>query len=77
MSFIFSHLNYVAVVALMMAGLFIVFSSGNLDQADDRPRDLPDIDGPVLHQPRARFQAARRPSRSMRRAPKARRWRPR
>jgi multicomponent Na+:H+ antiporter subunit C len=30
MSFILSHLNYVAVVALMMAGLFIVFSSGNL-----------------------------------------------
>lgn len=30
MSFIFSHLNYVAVIALMMAGLFIAFSSGNL-----------------------------------------------
>lgn len=30
MSFILSHLNYVAVVVLMMAGLFIVFSSRNL-----------------------------------------------
>jgi multicomponent Na+:H+ antiporter subunit C len=30
MNFLFSHLNYVAVVVLMMAGLFIVFSSGNL-----------------------------------------------
>jgi multicomponent Na+:H+ antiporter subunit C len=30
MSFISSHFNYVAVVVLMMMGLFIVFSSGNL-----------------------------------------------
>jgi multicomponent Na+:H+ antiporter subunit C len=30
MSFVLSHLNYVAVVVLMMAGLFIVFSSRNL-----------------------------------------------
>ena len=30
MSFFLSHFNYVAVAALMMAGLFIVFSSGNL-----------------------------------------------
>ena len=30
MSFLVSHLNYVAVVVLMMAGLFIVFSSRNL-----------------------------------------------
>jgi multicomponent Na+:H+ antiporter subunit C len=30
MSFLLSHLNYVAVVVLMMAGLYIVFSSGNL-----------------------------------------------
>jgi multicomponent Na+:H+ antiporter subunit C len=30
MSFLLSHLNYFAVVALMMAGLFIVFSSRNL-----------------------------------------------
>ncbi len=30
MSFLLSHLNYVAVVVLMMAGLFVVFSSGNL-----------------------------------------------
>jgi multicomponent Na+:H+ antiporter subunit C len=30
MSAILSHFNYVAAVALMMAGLFVVFSSGNL-----------------------------------------------
>ncbi len=30
MSWLASHFNYVIVVALMMAGLFIVFSSGNL-----------------------------------------------
>ena len=30
MSFILSHFNYIAVAVLMMAGLFIVFSSGNL-----------------------------------------------
>ena len=30
MSFILSHFNYIAVAMLMMAGLFIVFSSGNL-----------------------------------------------
>lgn len=30
MSFLLSHLNYVAVVVLMMAGLFVVFSSRNL-----------------------------------------------
>lgn len=30
MSFLLSHFNYVAVVVLMMAGLFIVFSSRNL-----------------------------------------------
>ncbi len=30
MSFILSHANYVAVIVLMMAGLFIVFSSRNL-----------------------------------------------
>jgi multicomponent Na+:H+ antiporter subunit C len=30
MSFILSHFNYVAVAILMMAGLFVVFSSGNL-----------------------------------------------
>jgi multicomponent Na+:H+ antiporter subunit C len=30
MSWIASHFNYVVVVVLMMAGLFIVFSSGNL-----------------------------------------------
>lgn len=30
MSFILSHFNYIAVATLMMAGLFIVFSSGNL-----------------------------------------------
>jgi multicomponent Na+:H+ antiporter subunit C len=30
MSLFFSHFNYVAVVILMMLGLFIVFSSGNL-----------------------------------------------
>lgn len=30
MSFLPTHLNYVAVVVLMMGGLFIVFSSGNL-----------------------------------------------
>ncbi len=30
MSFLLTHLNYVAVVVLMMAGLFVVFSSGNL-----------------------------------------------
>ena len=30
MSWIASHFNYVVVVILMMAGLFIVFSSGNL-----------------------------------------------
>lgn len=30
MSFILSHFNYIVVAALMMAGLFIVFSSGNL-----------------------------------------------
>ena len=30
MSFLLDHLNYVAVVVLMMGGLFIVFSSGNL-----------------------------------------------
>lgn len=30
MSFLLSHLNYVAVVVLMMAGLFVVISSGNL-----------------------------------------------
>ncbi len=30
MSFMLSHFNYVAVVVLMMAGLFIVFSSRNL-----------------------------------------------
>jgi multicomponent Na+:H+ antiporter subunit C len=30
MNFILAHLNYVAVVVLMMGGLYIVFSSGNL-----------------------------------------------
>lgn len=30
MSFFLSHFNYFAVAVLMMAGLFIVFSSGNL-----------------------------------------------
>jgi multicomponent Na+:H+ antiporter subunit C len=30
MSFLLSHLNYIAVVILMMTGLFIVFSSSNL-----------------------------------------------
>lgn len=30
MSFLATHFNYVAVVVLMMMGLFIVFSSGNL-----------------------------------------------
>jgi multicomponent Na+:H+ antiporter subunit C len=30
MSFLLSHLNYIAVIVLMMIGLFIVFSSGNL-----------------------------------------------
>jgi len=30
MSFFLSHFNYFAVAALMMAGLFVVFSSGNL-----------------------------------------------
>ena len=30
MSWIATHFNYVVVVILMMAGLFIVFSSGNL-----------------------------------------------
>ena len=30
MSWLVSHLNYAAVVVLMMAGLFIVFSTGNL-----------------------------------------------
>jgi multicomponent Na+:H+ antiporter subunit C len=30
MSFPFTHLNYVAVILLMMGGLYIVFSSGNL-----------------------------------------------
>jgi multicomponent Na+:H+ antiporter subunit C len=30
MSWLASHFNYVIVVALMMAGLFIIFSSGNL-----------------------------------------------
>ncbi len=30
MSFLLTHFNYVAVVAVMMAGLLIVFSSGNL-----------------------------------------------
>jgi multicomponent Na+:H+ antiporter subunit C len=30
MSFFLSHFNYFAVASLMMAGLFIVFSSGNL-----------------------------------------------
>jgi uncharacterized membrane protein len=30
MSWLASHFNYVVVVILMMAGLFIVFSSGNL-----------------------------------------------
>jgi multicomponent Na+:H+ antiporter subunit C len=30
MSFPFTHLNYIAVVLLMMGGLYIVFSSGNL-----------------------------------------------
>jgi multicomponent Na+:H+ antiporter subunit C len=30
MSFVLSHLNYIAVIVLMMLGLFIVFSSGNL-----------------------------------------------
>ena len=30
MTFFLSHFNYFAVAVLMMAGLFIVFSSGNL-----------------------------------------------
>ena len=30
MSFLLTHFNYVVVVALMMIGLFVVFSSGNL-----------------------------------------------
>ena len=30
MSFVLSHLNYVVVVVLMMTGLYVVFSSGNL-----------------------------------------------
>jgi multicomponent Na+:H+ antiporter subunit C len=30
MSFVFTHFNYVAVIVLMMVGLFIVFSTGNL-----------------------------------------------
>jgi multicomponent Na+:H+ antiporter subunit C len=30
MSFLATHFNYVAVVVLLMAGLYIVFSSGNL-----------------------------------------------
>ncbi len=30
MSFLFSHFNYVVVVLLMMAGLFVAVSSGNL-----------------------------------------------
>jgi multicomponent Na+:H+ antiporter subunit C len=30
MSFLLTHLNYIAVIVLMMIGLFIVFSSGNL-----------------------------------------------
>jgi multicomponent Na+:H+ antiporter subunit C len=30
MSFLLSHLNYIAVIVLMMIGLFIVFSTGNL-----------------------------------------------
>ena len=30
MSFLLDHLNYFAVVVLMMGGLFVVFSSGNL-----------------------------------------------
>lgn len=30
MSWFLSHFNYIAVVILMMAGLFVVFSSGNL-----------------------------------------------
>lgn len=30
MTWLASHLNYVIVVALMMAGLFIIFSTGNL-----------------------------------------------
>jgi multicomponent Na+:H+ antiporter subunit C len=30
MTWLASHFNYVAVAILMMAGLFIVFSSGNL-----------------------------------------------
>lgn len=30
MSWLLSHFNYIAVVILMMAGLFVVFSSGNL-----------------------------------------------
>jgi len=30
MNFLLTHLNYVAVVALMMIGLFVVVSSGNL-----------------------------------------------
>ncbi len=30
MSWVLSHFNYIAVIILMMAGLFIVFSSGNL-----------------------------------------------
>jgi multicomponent Na+:H+ antiporter subunit C len=28
--FLLGHLNYIAVIVLMMAGLFVVFSSGNL-----------------------------------------------
>ena len=30
MNFVLSHFNYIAVAILMMAGLFVVFSSGNL-----------------------------------------------
>jgi multicomponent Na+:H+ antiporter subunit C len=30
MSFVITHFNYVAVIVLMMVGLFIVFSTGNL-----------------------------------------------
>ena len=38
MSFVVTHFNYIAVIVLMMIGLFIVFSQRQPDQAHDRAR---------------------------------------